>query len=250
MCKTDNIKKDFEIHFRNLLEHEPILMDLIWREIFVLGTAYVVGGFLRDFLIKKESRDIDIIVDIKDTNVHLLDIVKRLNCDFTTNRHGGIKIKLKSITVDIWSLENNWAFKNKIVKLNENDKLNSIAKGCFFNYDALVINLHNFSYNIRYYNEFINTKELNILQKVALYKNQNPTTDANIIRAIYIKNKFNAQFTDNTLKYLISKIDGFQNGFKRILDVKSKYPKYNELSDNLLIDELKKIIISANVIPF
>ena len=40
------------------------------------------------------------------------------------------------------------------LKLNENDKLNSIAKGCFYNFDSLVINLHTFSLNIQNYTNY------------------------------------------------------------------------------------------------
>lgn len=38
-----DIKKEFELRFRSLLDKEPVLKRLI-LEIFVNGTAYVVGG--------------------------------------------------------------------------------------------------------------------------------------------------------------------------------------------------------------
>jgi hypothetical protein len=245
MCKADEIKINFENHFRALIEEEIVLRDLIF-EIFIYGTAYVVGGFFRDFLNNQRSRDVDIIVDIKDKNILLLDIVKALNYPFETNRHGGIKLKLNRVTVDLWDLENNWAFKEQLVKLNEEDKLNSIAKGCFFNYDSLVINLHNFSYNLRYYNEFKNKQVLDILLMKPSYKNLNPTTEANILRAIFIKNKFKIEFTENTLIYLIYKLgsirDSYQDELQRLLDVKQKYPKYNDLSESILRQEIHLLL--------
>jgi hypothetical protein len=251
MCKTDEIKIGFENHFRTLLKKEVILKNLIF-EVFTYGTAYVVGGFFRDFLNNQKSRDIDIIVDVK--NTYLLDIIKSLNYPFETNRHGGIKLELDTITVDLWSLEDNWAFKKQefnfkqkqLVKLNEEDKLNSIAKGCFFNYDSLVINLNNFSYNLRYYNEFNNKMALDILQKSVSYKKLNPTTEANIIRAIFIKNKFNVKFTENTALYMTSKLghlkDLYQNEIQRLVEIKQKYPKYKELSDTVLQQEIELLM--------
>ncbi|MFH2142170.1 MAG: hypothetical protein ABIJ97_07095 [Bacteroidota bacterium] len=212
------------------MDNEKIMP--LFYEIFVLGTAYVVGGFFRDFLSGKESRDIDIIVDI--TNSQLAEIIAKSSFSYSVNRQGGIKLKLQNIELDIWSIENNWAFKNNLVKLNEDDKLNSIAKGCFYNYDSLVINLHKFSYNLRYYNDFTKSNKLNILQENSIYKNLNPSVEANILRAFYIKNKFNSSFTDNTSCYLQKKLghlqDNYSNVVQRLIEIKQKYPKYNELS--------------------
>lgn len=238
-----DIKKDFHNHFNSLLKREKSMMVLFY-EIFVIGTAYIVGGYFRDYINDKPSRDIDVIVDIE-TN-KLLEILNQINCVFEINRHGGVKIIFDSISLDVWSIENNWAFKNKLVKLNEDDKLNSIAKGCFYNYDSLVINLHNFSYNLRYYKDFASSKKLDILQSKSLYKNLNPTTEANILRAFFIKHKLGVTFTENTYYYLIRKIGSLDdsynnNSISRLLEIKMQYPKYNELTDELLIQYINNL---------
>jgi len=228
--EEQNIKKTFESHFRLKMDEEKMMP--FFYEIFVWGTAYVVGGFFRDFLSSKDSRDIDIIVDI--SNSQLIEIIEKSSFSYNTNRQGGIKIKLQKLELDIWSIENNWAFKNNLVKLNEDDKLHSIAKGCFYNYDALVINLHNFSYNLRYYKDFIKNNQLKILQERSIYKNLNPSIDANILRAFYIRHKFKSSFSDNTAHYIQKRLghiqDNNSNVLQRLLDIKQKYPKYNELA--------------------
>jgi hypothetical protein len=234
--------------FLALFIKEPILKKVIY-DIFQYGTAYVVGGYFRDFLNNKDSRDVDIIVDIKD--IKLIDIIQRTGCKYYQNRHKGIKLDLGGITVDLWSLENNWAFKNGLVKLNDNDKLKSIAKGCFFNYDALVINLKDYKYNAEFYLDFQNNGILDILQKTNRYKNLNPTPEANIVRAFYIKEKYNIKFSENLIKYIVLKTialtDRYKDGLLRILNVKENYEKYQDL-DNVklirdiifLVDESKK----------
>lgn len=235
-----DIKKEFYSHFLNHMTKENIMP--FFYEIFVYGTAYIVGGYFRDFINKKQSRDIDIIVDIK--NDLLMEIIKTYKLNYKINRHGGIKLNYNNIEIDIWNIDNNWAFKNNLVKLNDEDKLNSIAKGCFYNYDALVINLHNFSYSLRFYNEFIESKKLNILQERSIYKNLNPTTEANILRAFYLKDNFKISFSDNTFDYLSKKIGHLHdkygdNFFNRLLEIKVKYPKYKKLTP----EKLKKHII-------
>lgn len=243
-----DIKKEFYNHFHNHMTNENIMP--FFYDIFVYGTAYIVGGYFRDFINKKKSRDIDIIVDLK--NELLIELIEQYKFNYIINRHGGIKLIHEHIEIDIWNMDNNWAFKNKLVKLNEEDKLNSIAKGCFYNYDALVINLHNFSYSLRYYNEFIENKKLNILQERSVYKNLNPTTEANILRAFFLKENFGITFSDNTFYYLTKKIgslkDRFGDGyFIRLLEVKEKYPKYKSLT----IESLQKHItdLRTNDLP-
>ena|SRR5690554_3220433 len=227
--EEQNIKKAFQLHFRQKMDEEKLMP--FFYEIFIYGTAFVVGGFFRDFLNSKTSRDIDVIVDI--SNSQLTEIIENSHFQYSVNRQGGIKIKLQNFELDIWSIENNWAFKNELVKLNEDDKLHSIAKGCFYNYDSLVINLHNYSYNLRYYKDFIRSNELNILQENPIYKNLNPSLEANILRAFYIKHKFDSSFSDNTSYYLQKKLghiqDKHSNVLQRLINVKHKYPKYNEL---------------------
>jgi len=240
----EDLKIVFKHRFSDLLESEELLSTLL-DEIFKIGTAYVVGGYLRDTLQSRPSRDIDFIVELG--NYKLMDIIRAVGLDYTENRHGGIKVKLRSMTADFWSLEDNWAFKNKLVKLNEADKLNSIAKGCFYNFDSLVINLHTYSYNVRYFSKCQHDRELDILQKKSTYKSLNPTSEANIIRAIYLKYKYDIQFTDNTALYIIERLSFLRYKYldecQRLLDIKQSYSKYDDLKDEVflaLLDEVRK----------
>ncbi|MCD0479004.1 hypothetical protein LPB90_11085 [Chryseobacterium sp. LC2016-29] len=241
MSDSREIKNDFKNYFHSFLEDNRKL-KFFFMEIFFHGAIYAVGGFFRDFLNYKNSRDIDLIIDIDNTT--LLDIIKNHEIDYTINRHNGIKLKINKIEIDLWSIYDNWAFKNKLVKLNEKDKLLSIAKGCFYNYDSLVINLNNFSYNLQFYSDFINNQTLNIIQKKAIYKTLNPTIEANIIRAFYLKNKIHIDFSENTINYVIKSLklieSWHKDDFERLLSIKEKYPKYNDLTEIQLFYELEK----------
>ena len=224
---------DYIIHvvlqakFRELLRKESCLKSVLFQ-ILSEKTAYIVGGYVRDVFEGKESRDLDIVVDTPYDRIR--DIVEAEACEKQYNRLGGVKLKLSHIDVDMWSFENNWAFKNELVKLNEKEKLNSLAKGCFYNYDALVVNMSNFSYNIRYYEDFVEKKELDILQKRAVYKNMNPTTEANILRAIYLNKRYGVSYTEHLKDYLFMKMlflnDMYGDVIGRLMEVKKTYPKY------------------------
>lgn len=246
---NNDIKKEFFKHFNLLLEREMVL-KIFFYQIFLRGTAYIVGGYFRDFLQYRESRDIDIIVDV--TNDYLIDVITELKLPHKINRHNGIKISLSTIEIDIWSIENNWAFKNKLVKLNEDDKLNSIAKGCFYNYDSLVINLNNFNFNTKYYKKFLETRELDILQLNSVYKNLNPTTEANILRAFFLKYNYGIEYSENTINYLLKMIKNlevkFEGGaFQKLIETKAKYPKYEVLTKKMI--EVYTIQLKNNYLP-
>lgn len=228
-------KKEFAAHFESELFNNPELRFLMY-EIFVFGSAYIVGGYLRDFLMSKPSRDIDIIVDIDGDK--LLEILRVSNISYIINRHGGIKVSIKDINVDIWSIENNWAFKNELVKLNDKDKLHCIVKGCFYNFDALAVNIHTLKMNTRYFLEFMKEKKLDILQKSSIYKNLNPTIEANILRAFYLRKVYKVEFSSDTKRYLVNKIGDIKdqqlsplNQLKNTMDKYVKYNKHLNLED-------------------
>ena len=231
------IKKDFPHHFKEQMKKESF-MDF-FHEIFLEGSAYIVGGYIRDYLLDKDCRDIDIITDI--ANDKLMDIVESSKCSYSINRHKGIKIKLKTTEIDIWTIEDNWAFKNNLVKLNEKDILNSIAKGCFYNFDSLVINLHTYNYNLRYYKECINKKVLNILQEKVEYKKQNPSVEANIIRAIYLKKTLGLEFSKNTSDYIFKNIENIVNPISKIMEVKKGYNKYSDIEEQDIISFIEEL---------
>lgn len=161
--RAAEVKSKFKNRFNELLGREPLLRQIL-DSVFRSGSAYVVGGFFRDVLNGIKSRDIDIIVDLK--SKPLTELLNELNCEYTINRFQGVKIKLNSITLDIWEIDNNWAFRQQVVKKNPNNILGSIARGCFFNYDSLVIDLSSFKYNLKYYNEFLSSQKLDILNKI------------------------------------------------------------------------------------
>ena len=58
-----SIKECLKRRINMTLQKEPELYKLL-LQVFVYGTAYIVGGFVRDALLDKQNRDIDIIVEI------------------------------------------------------------------------------------------------------------------------------------------------------------------------------------------
>lgn len=208
---------------------------------------YIIGGFLRDTINGQQSRDIDMVFDISQEK--LLAALDASGLNYKTNRMAGIKIHLKDFEADIWTVKNNWAFKSKVVKKNDNYILDSLADGCFYNYDSLVMNLNSGNARVKNYNECVLLRQLDILKKRDVYKERNPTIEANILRAIYINKLFNIEFSDNCLSYLATKAlkinSNIDEAAKQINSVKNKYPKYlRTLKDQDVVRRLKKIVVT------
>jgi hypothetical protein len=236
------IHEELQVKVRALFDEEKGLRNIIYQ-ILTEGSAYLIGGYVRDVFEGVKSRDLDIIVDIK--KERLKEIVDSDSFCKEFNRFGGVKLRLPSIEVDIWNFDSNWAFKNKLVKLNEKEKLNSLAKGCFFNFDALVVNLSKFTYNTKFYENFLDERKLDILQKRSIYKNLNPTVEANILRAIYIKEKYGVLFTTHLKEYIYKKMqflnDVYGNVVDRLIAVKATYPKYQMVSVEDIINTYEEL---------
>ena len=234
----NELKEKFANKFFSILKQNINFREFLY-EIFLQGeTAYVVGGFLRDIILNKHSRDLDIMVSLPLEKV--LEIIKLSNLDFLPNRFNGFKISLIDIEVDLWCVEDNWAFKNELVVKNDENILESIANGSFYNYDSLVINVHTNNLIIKNFNHFLETKHLDIIQSNKDYKKLNPSIEANILRAFYLRVLYEIDYTENCNSYLLARIgflnDKYSSAINRLLDFKKKYIKYDSIlnKENIL----------------
>lgn len=235
----NKFKADFVSKFQFTLSENVKLQDLLY-ELFIFGTAYIVGGFLRDISTNSQSRDLDIIIDLPYNQ--LIKIVHSSKVGYETNRMNGLKIRLKNLDVDIWSIDDNWAFKNNLVVRNDDNILLSIAKGCFYNYDSLVINVHTNNLITFGYNNFVKTRTLDINQKNKYYQFLNPTIEANILRAFYLKKLYQISYSENCTNYLVSRIsylnDKYSDSTERLLNFVKMYTKYDKILDKKVIHDL------------
>ncbi len=238
-------KKRFADRFKEvLLEFRPFHEFIL--NLLVYGTAYVVGGFVRDAINNRRSRDLDMIVSI--SHNQLLSILKNSNLDYSVNRMCGIKLKLPDFEVDIWSIDNNWAFRDSVVKRNEDYLIDNISDGCFYNFDGLVINIHTHNFRSKYYNDFVKRGELDIIQKNDLYKVKNPTVEANILRAVYLNTLHGVDITPHCLSYLVKMISNISENYNLKDRLNLYLIKYEKYSKVLSIEDVMMTIKLFNYI--
>lgn len=103
----------------------------LFDELRAFQTA-IFGGAVRDWLLKKTPRDIDIVVDC---SAKELEFLKSFNAQ--KNRFGGYYLKIGGIEFDIWNLESTWAFKNDS-QFSGKKTLTHLTETVFFNIDGLI----------------------------------------------------------------------------------------------------------------
>jgi tRNA nucleotidyltransferase (CCA-adding enzyme) len=70
--------------------------------------AYVVGGFVRDYLMKRETTDIDIC-----TNAKPKDLIKIFNADVSKEKYGSVVVYYKNIRYEITSFRKELRYENR-----------------------------------------------------------------------------------------------------------------------------------------
>lgn len=96
----NRFKEDFRRKFYNVLSEFPEFR-LFLLDIFVEGTAYVVGGFLRDLANNKDSRDLDIILSVSPLRIQ--ESLSQTKLKYSINRFGGVKVIFEIFQIDLWS---------------------------------------------------------------------------------------------------------------------------------------------------
>lgn len=222
-----------------------IQLNIFFKEILLQGDVYIIGGFLRDIANDiNESKDIDIVFNPK---IDIQKTLSEINVSFKRNIFGGYKIKFETCTIDIWSFDENWAFKKKLVKQNDEYMMRSISNGTFFNYDSLVFNLNKLKSDVKNYNKCVEQKKLDILQKNIFYKKYNPSIEGNTLKAIYLCSMFDLEISENTRHYLAENFTYITNRYGNIDNVISSANGLGRYKDLITTSSIRNFMIKTKL---
>ena len=184
--------------FETVSRANPFLRQFFY-EASLNCSVFIVGGFLRSVANSENPRDIDVIMNM--SNQEVSSFIRRAKVDYTPNRFNGYKINFKSIYVDLWTTETNWAFASKVITLGKPDIISRVAQGTFYNFDSLVFDLRTEKVNVTAYNDCVATRTLDIIRRSSDYIIKNPGKISNIIRALRIRHQYGLNFTTELCRY-------------------------------------------------
>lgn len=205
-----------------------------------LTNIYLIGGALRNVLHEEQVRDLDFIVTCPISE----SLISVLPKGHKVNRMGGVKVNLRLITFDLWSVNDNWANRKKLIN-TEHIHISEIAKGTFYNFDSIVYSLNSNVLHCSFYDKCVNTGILDIIKHNRRYIYTSPNRAANVIRAFYLRRKYGLTFSQFLTDYMSLQINSLSyehldlvGYFKSVLRA---YPKY---SDHLTPAALESEIVA------
>lgn len=166
------------------------------EQIGEIGKIYFIGGVLREFRDYNtihQVRDIDIVVDTDD-RVKFEKICEKYNA--SRNYFQGYKLVCSGLIMDVWRLDDTWAYKNNLVDFDVNCKIAQLQKTVFLNIDGIVYDLNGDKWYDDNYQDAMRSKILDVVLK------DNPAVPLNVMRAMVLKNKYNMVYSES-LKQII-----------------------------------------------
>ena len=159
-------------------------------------SAFIVGGYVRDKLLGKETRDVDIC-----TNALPKDVIEIFNLDKSTkDEYGSVNIKTKQYNIDITTFRSESDYKNHTPKsVMYVDDLKTDLKRRDFTINSLVMNSN--EEIIDYYNGIkdLNEKRIKCIGSTKIRLNEDPLR---ILRAIRFSIIYDFEIDDEILKFI------------------------------------------------
>ena len=177
-----------------LMDHPPAAE--IFKKLELAGNVILIGGVLREFLDHRKIqnlRDNDIIVDVKSES-QWSRVIEEYS--LRTNRFGGHKIFCEGLLVDVWRIEQTWAFREKIISCSPKDYIKLLPDTVFLNLDSIIYDWTNEKWYKEKYLEGMHSRVIDVVL------DKNPYILLNITRAYVLKDRYDMSFSPK-LSHLI-----------------------------------------------
>ena len=196
-------------------------------EILSEASVYVFGGAVRDYLNKTfdTARDVDLVIESNNSNKvdigYYLDYLNIVS--FKKNRFNGYKVFFGNLVVDIWNLQDTWAFQNTYLESSPENLMKSV----YLNVDALVYSLNSNTY-LENCNDLYS--KINVLDIVF---DQTPYEELNLLRALVFKDRYSLNVSQILRDKINELLKGSKTSYKLLKDLQNQH--YNQI----LLDDKK-----------
>lgn len=179
-----------------LTKHHPA--RILFNSLQELGDIYLIGGVLRE--IKDNGRiislrDMDVILNTSNEEKYEEFIY---NYSPEINRFGGYKVQCQDLIMDIWLLNQTWAYSKQVIKCDSKDYVQMLPRTVFLNMDSIIYDMKKNIWYDTEYQKAMKTKVLDIVLE------ENPYIELNIVRSFVLKKKYEMSFSDK-LREVIKK---------------------------------------------
>lgn len=218
----------------NYLENYPPSLEL-FRKLKHAGNLYLIGGVLREYRDRgelRDLRDIDIIIDIRERSrwEEILETHRPKK-----NSFGGYKLVCSALIVDIWPLEETWAYREGYVVCKPEEYAMNLPKTVFLNLDAII---YDFNKDIWYDEKYLDAMNSRVIDVVL---EKNPWILLNIVRAMVLKKRYGMSFSDGLRKIIREQMNLEKDFTGRLLEIQEERYKKVILSGEEIEKELEEL---------
>ena len=226
----NNIKNEIITY----LENYPPALD-VFHQLLSVGNVYVMGGLLREYKDNQklmELRDADFCIEVrqKDNWKTLLESI-----EYTQNRFGGYKLNCSGFIIDIWEVENTWAYRTKKICAEPNEYFAKLPETVFLNLDGLAYDLTHDIWNDSIYAEAMKKKEIDIVLA------ENPFIELNIVRAMVLRKRYGLSYSNRLKDVIRNYTYEQQDWMKQLVDIQNKRYGYIIMNEGEMCNELKVV---------
>lgn len=220
-----------------LNEHIPA------RELFEMmckaGNVYLIGGVLREFRDHAafiSLRDIDVIIDVKDSELFRAMISQY---SLRENRFGGHKLFCEDLLIDVWSIENTWAYRERIINCPSSEYTSRLADTVFLNIDGIIFDWNNNRWIDEKYVSAMQTKVLDVVLP------QNPLIMLNTLRTIILMDRYGMSLSANLVEIIRNEYTKYRSiqEFVEELDTEQKKRYGRQIIEPSILQEKVTSII-------
>lgn len=204
----------------------------LWQQLEGDTEIFIIGGYIRDLIYNKNRKDLDVI--IKSDSSFIQDLLSYSELKYTKNSFNGYKIDFNQISLDIWSLDDHFYYKNNYFS-NEND----IEKSCFFNIDSVIYDYKVDRMKSNLFEEAINRRLLDFAIYDNNYIDNNPNKEYNIFRIVHHCFKYELGISAQINQYVKKYCEEEPNYLDNIYSSQFKHNKQSRLSKEMLNSFLK-----------
>ena len=184
--------------------------------------AYLVGGYVRDYLLGIKSMDIDIC-----TNALPKDLHKIFQINSESNNYGGFNLKVKKYNIDITTFRKELKYDNrKPTEIVYIDSLNEDVLRRDFTINSICMDKSEKIIDLVNGIEDLNNRKIKMLGNIKERLEEDPLR---ILRAIRFSTILNFELDENLYK-----------------GIKENYKLVSNLSETRIKQELNKILMSKN----
>lgn len=207
----------------------------LFQKFLQIGEVFLIGGVLREYRDKNNIevlRDADFIIDVHDS-VAWKELIEEYKPE--KNHFDGYKFYCSGFLVDVWKVEDTWAYRKNIIQFDKDNYLDTLPKTVFLNLDSIIYDMNNDSWHDAIYSQ---AKESGILDVVL---EDNPHLDLNILRSMILRRRYQMDYSEKLRAIIEQESRRNINLIERLLNIQEdRY--HEEILSKVIIEEELQLI--------